>query len=400
MAQPLGGKTVVLGVTGSIACYKAADLASKLVQSGATVKVMLSHSARKFVSPLTFSGITHQPVITDLFEEEQGSGIGHINIANQADILVAAPSTANLIAKLSHGIADDAFTTTVLASKAPLLLAPAMDGNMYQNMAFQRNLKAIKQMGAYVLGPAKGRLASGMTGYGRMVEIPELLENILWIVGKDGDLRGRKVVVTAGGTQEAIDPVRFIGNRSSGKMGYAVAIAARNRGANVVLISAPTNLPKPAGIALTNVKTSHDMLVAVLAASDKADAVIMAAAPADFRPSAVSRTKIKKTMTQWDLPLERTEDILSQIDSAVIKVGFAAETNDLIRYAKSKLSKKGAHLFVANDITNPGSGFGTDTNQVTLLDAEGHQEQLPLLDKHDVADHILDRLVKLLPGAN
>jgi len=400
MAQPLDGKTVVLGVTGSIACYKAADLASKLVQSGAAVKVMLSHSARKFVSPLTFSGITNQPVITDLFEDEQGSGIGHINLANQADILVAAPSTANLIAKLSNGIADDAFTTTVLASKAPLLLAPAMDGNMYQNVAFQRNLKAIKQMGAYVLGPAKGRLASGMTGYGRMVEIPELLENILWIVGKDGDLRGRKVVVTAGGTQEAIDPVRFIGNRSSGKMGYAVAIAARNRGASVVLISAPTNLPKPAGIALTSVTTSHEMLVAVLAATDKADAVIMAAAPADFRPSAVSKTKIKKTMKQWDLPLERTEDILSQIDDSVVKVGFAAETNNLIRYAKSKLSKKGAHLFVANDITNPGSGFGTDTNQVTLLDPEGHQERLPLLDKHDVADHILDRVANLLPGAN
>jgi phosphopantothenoylcysteine decarboxylase/phosphopantothenate--cysteine ligase len=400
MSKPLDGKNVVLGVTGSIACYKAADLASKLVQSGATVKVILSHSATKFISPLTFNGITHQPVITDLFEEESSLGIGHITLANQADILVVAPSTANLIAKLAHGMADDALTTTALATTAPLLLAPAMDGNMYHNSAFQMNLKSVRKLGMYVVGPVKGRLASGIAGYGRMAEIPELLENILWIVGKDGDLQGRKIVVTAGGTQEPIDPVRFIGNRSSGKMGYAVAIAARNRGANVVLVSAPTNLPKPAGIALTNVTTSREMFVAVLAASDQADAVIMAAAPADFRPSIVSKDKVKKTMTQWDLRLERTDDILSQINGDVMKVGFAAETSNMIKYAKSKLREKRAHLFVANDVTDPDSGFGKDTNRVTLLDSDGGQEQLPLLEKHDVANHILDRLVKFLQVPN
>jgi phosphopantothenoylcysteine decarboxylase/phosphopantothenate--cysteine ligase len=397
MPDPLEQKRVILGVTGSIACYKAADLASKLTQAGAQVDVILSHGATRFITPLTFRAITHHPVVTDLFDPESELAMEHISLATQAHLLIVAPATANTIAKLALGLADDALTATALATTAPLLVAPAMDANMHAHPTVQENLKTLRGRGAHVVGPAQGRLASGMVGMGRMEEPATIMSHIRWVLGRDGDLARRHIVVSAGGTQEPIDPVRVVANRSSGKMGYAVAEAARDRGAHVTLVAAPTSLPDPPGVAVRHVATALEMRDAVLLACSNADALIMAAAVADFRPRSAASQKVKSAKNEmWSIELERNPDIIAEVDGGVIKVGFAAETEELLANARAKLASKGLHLIVANDVTAEGSGFGSDTNQVTLLEPDGHAEELPLLPKAEVGHRILDRVAELL----
>ena len=294
MPRPFQGKHIVLGVTGSIACYKAVDLASKLSQAGAHVDVIMTESATKFVSPITFRSITHRPVVTDMFDPASEFGIHHVAVAERADIVVVAPATADFIAKAANGMADDALGTTILATTAPVLIAPAMDGHMYENAATQANLESLRGRGVSIAGPASGHLASGLSGKGRLLETPELLGNIALVLGRNGDLAGRKIVVSAGGTQEPIDPVRIITNRSSGKMGYAIAEAARDRGAQVTLVTAPTSLDDPTGVEVQQAATVAEMREAVLGACEGANVLVMAAAVSDYRPAQTAPQKIKK----------------------------------------------------------------------------------------------------------
>ena len=398
MTNPLQGKRVVLGVTGSIACYKAVDLASKMTQRGAKVDVVMTDSAAKFVSPLTFRSITHRPVVTDLFDPASDSAINHISVAERADIVVIAPATANFIAKAAAGLADDAVGATVLAANAPVMIAPAMDGHMYENPATQENLQKLRERNVYVAGPASGRLASGLSGSGRLIETPQLLGHIALVLGREGDLAGRKIVVSAGGTREAIDPVRFITNRSSGKMGYAVAEAARDRGASVFLVAAPTNLPDPVGVAVTRVSSAHDMRQALMAECAAADVLVMAAAVSDWRPGTTAPQKVKKGSSEhWSIDLVRTPDIVAEIGHArLVKIGFAAETERILSNAQAKIQSKGLDLIVANDVTAESSGFEADTNQVTFLDKNGLVEELPILDKYEVGRRILDKALQLM----
>ncbi len=392
----LANKTIVLGITGSIAAYKAADIASKLTQAGARVEVVMTESATKFIAPLTLRSITGRPVVTDMFELASEFSIEHIALAEAADVVVIAPATANIIAKLASGIADDMLTCTVLATKAPIILAPAMNVNMFENSITQDNLAKLKARGFTIVDPAYGRLASGKMGLGRLAEVEEIIGTIKQVLGRSGDLAGKRIVVTAGGTQEPIDPVRHIGNRSSGKMGYAVAEAARDRGAVVSLITAPTSLPDPAGIEVVPIRTATEMKEAVAKAVAQADGLIMAAAVADYQPKSVAEAKIKKDSPSLTLELIRTPDILTEVKGNFIRVGFAAESEDIVANAKQKLEKKQLDIIVANDITDSSSGFGTDTNKVTLIDRNGNVENLPLLTKREVADRILDRVVELL----
>ena len=364
MSGPLESKHVVLGVTGSIASYKAVDLASKLVQAGALVDTVMSYGATQFVTPLTFRAITHREVVTDGFNAESELAIEHVALAQRADIVVIAPATVHCIAKLAGGLADDPLTTTVIATKAPLLVAPAMDANMYDHPATQENLAKLRERGVVIAGPGMGRLASGLVGMGRLLETPELLGYIAATLGRGGDLAARKVVVSAGGTMEAIDPVRVITNHSSGKMGYALAEAARDRGAAVILVTAPTSLPDPAQVQVVRVTSAQDMCDAVLEHVKGADALIMAAAVADYRPAAESDQKIKKTEDKLTIDLIKTTDILEAAQGNFIKVGFSAESQDLLQNAKVKVKSKNLDLIVANDITDPDSGFGVDTNKV------------------------------------
>ncbi len=398
MTGPFQGHRVLLGVTGSIAVYKAVDLASKLSQAGAMVDVLMTPSAMEFVAPLTFRSITHRPVVTNLFDPDSPEAVGHVALAKAADILVIAPATAHTLGKLAWGLADDPVSTTALATAAPVLVAPAMDGAMWENAAVQANVEVLKQRGITVAGPARGRLASGLEGWGRMLETPELLGHIAQVLGRHGELAGRKVVVTAGGTQEPIDPVRVVANRSSGKMGYAVAEAARDRGARVVLVAGPTALADPVGVEVVPAPTADAMREAVLDACRDADALVMAAAVADYRPAESHQDKMKKADAPWSLELVPTADILSEAPSHLVRVGFAAESSDLVENARAKLVAKGIDLIVANDITQEGSGFGADANRVTLLDGTGGAEELPLLPKYEVAWRLLDRVVALLQG--
>ena len=390
------GKTVILGITGSIAAYKAAELASRLTQAGVRVDVVMSESATRFVSPLTFRSLTGRPVVTSMWESNSEFSVEHVALAEAADIVVIAPATANIIARLAVGIADDMISCTVLATKAPVILAPAMNVNMLHNQATQHNLSELKARGFIIIEPACGRLASGKIGEGRLAETEEIITVINQILNKGNDLKGKHIVVTAGGTQEPIDPVRHIGNRASGKMGYALAEAARDRGATVSLITAPTLLTEPAGIAVTPVRTAAEMQKAVTNSVAKADVLIMAAAVSDYQPKKVAKAKIKKESPNLNLELIRTTDILSQVKGNFLKVGFAAESECIITNAKQKLAKKQLDLIVANDITDPGSGFDIDTNKVTIIDKQGNEETLPLLSKRVVADRILDRVIKLI----
>jgi phosphopantothenoylcysteine decarboxylase/phosphopantothenate--cysteine ligase len=388
----LKGKVVVLGVTGSIAAYKAADLASKLVQAGASVDVVMTPAATEFVAPLTFRSLTPGSVIVDMFE----AAIEHVELARRADVVVVAPATATTIARLAHGLADDMVSLTVLATKAPVLVCPAMDSQMFENPATQANLETLRGRGMTIVGPEMGRLASGRMGPGRLPDSETILGAIRYVLGRGGDLAGRKVVVTAGGTREPIDPVRYVSNYSSGKMGYAVAEAARDRGAEVVLVSAPTALPTPYGVRLVPVQQAAEMRDAVVGECRDAQALVMAAAVADYQPSATAEQKVKRHAETLSLELTRTPDILAEAGKGFIRVGFAAESEDLVANARRKLESKGLDLIVANDITGPESAFDADTNRVVILDRTGGEEHLPVMTKYEVAQRILDRVVELL----
>ena len=398
----LSDKHILLGVTGSIAGYKAADLASKLAQSGAKVDVLLTEAGEKFVTPLTFQSVTGRRAYTDKDLWGHEAHVLHVSFGKTADLLVIAPCTADTIAKLANGIADNLLTVTALAATCPLVIAPAMDGGMFNHPATQENLAKLKERGAIIIGPAEGRLASGLVGTGRMVEPVEILGQIRMVLGRRyGKLAGRKVVVTAGGTQEALDPVRVITNHSSGKQGYAIAQAALDSGADVCLVTAPTALTAPVGARVVKVNSAEEMLQAVLAES--ADALVMAAAAADFRPKHIAKDKMKKRDGIPQIELETAPDILKTVSGTPVEkkrfrvmVGFAAESQNLLENADEKLKSKKLDFIVANDISANDAGFAVDTNRVTFLFANGARENLPLTSKMEVAEIIIEHISRLL----
>ncbi|MAH38978.1 MAG: bifunctional phosphopantothenoylcysteine decarboxylase/phosphopantothenate--cysteine ligase CoaBC [Dehalococcoidales bacterium] len=392
----LANKTVILGITGSIAAYKAADIASKLTQAGAEVRVVMTESAARFITPLTLSSITGRPVVTGMWELASEFSIEHVALAEAADVVVIAPATANIIAHLAAGIADDMLSCTVLATSVPIILAPAMDVNMFKNPVTQENLAKLKARGFIIVGPGYGRLASDKIGLGRLAEISQILDTTKQVLGRSSDLAGRCIAITAGGTREPIDPVRYIGNRSSGKMGYALAQAAKDRGAQVSLITATTSLAEPTGVEVIPVETAFQMKKAVLKAVKGVDALIMAAAVADYQPESFAEAKIKKESSSLTLELTRTPDILAEVKGDFIRVGFAAESEDTLANAQKKLKEKKLDLIVANDITDADSGFGVDTNKVIIIDGKGKVEALSLMTKKEVADRVLDKVVGLL----
>jgi phosphopantothenoylcysteine decarboxylase/phosphopantothenate--cysteine ligase len=398
--RPLEGKTVVLGVTGSIAAYKAADLASKLVQAGARVDVIMSSSATEFIGKSTFEALTHRPVTTGLWDAQSELSIDHVALALRADCVVVAPATANTIAKLALGITDDPLTATYLATIAPVIVAPAMDADMFASASTQRNIETLTKDGVLIAGPEEGRLASGLVGKGRLIDIETLAGLVRKAIGARGDYATRRVIVSAGGTRQPIDPVRFISNRSTGKMGYAIAEAARDRGADVLLVTA-ADLTVPAGIEVVKASTVADMKDAIVPSSSDADLLIMAAAISDFTPTHTADQKIKKSdgpdSNKTTLELTKVEDFMPlAVGERLVKVAFAAETNDVETNAQAKAAPKGAAFVVANNVSEPGSGFGTDTNRVTFIEANGDSEPLPLMSKLDVAHAILDRALPLL----
>ncbi|MFC1909379.1 bifunctional phosphopantothenoylcysteine decarboxylase/phosphopantothenate--cysteine ligase CoaBC [Chloroflexota bacterium] len=392
----LTNKTIVLGITGGIAAYKAADIASKLTQAGAKVEVVMTESATRLITPLTLRNITGRPVVTDIFELASEHSVEHIALAEAADVVVIAPATANTIAKLAAGIADNMLGCVVLATTSPVIVAPAMNDNMLQNSVTQENLAKLKARGFIIIDPAHGRLASGKKGWGRLAETEVIISTIHQVAGRSGDLAGKRIVVTAGGTLEPIDPVRYVGNRSSGKMGYALAEAARDRGAAVSLITAATALPEPAGVEVIHSETVNQMKAAVDKACAQADVLIMAAAPADYQPRTAASQKIKKDAAGLTLELVRTPDILAEVKGSFLKIGFSAETENLVENARGKLEQKQLDLMIANDITAADSGFAADTNRVTIIDRDGKAEELPLLTKREVAEKVLDRVVGML----
>ena len=402
----LQGKRIILGVCGSIAVYKAVDLTSKLTQAGARVDVIMTEAAQRFVNPLTFQAVSGRPVYSDMWRAEISGGlpshIAHIGLAEEADLLMIAPATANTLAKLAHGFADDLLSVTSLAANCPLLVAPAMDGGMVEHPALQDNLDILRQRGAHLIEPETGRLASGLTGGGRLPETPTLIGHIRRVLGMNGELAGHKLVVTAGGTREALDPVRYLSNRSSGKQGYAIAQAAIDDGADVVLISAAEMQP-PVGARRLAVESAQSMMEAVLAQVADASALIMAAAVADYRPRSVSEQKIKKADSSLNLPLERNPDILMAVKAQrentgypMIVVGFAAESENLVGNASGKLQAKGLDLLVANDITASDAGFAVDTNRVVVLDLDGGLHKTDLASKAAIGAYIIERVGGLL----
>ncbi len=395
----LTDKQIVLGVTGSIAAYKAPDLASKLTQAGAAVDVAMTESATRFVAPITFQSVTGRRAYHDMWDEAAETAELHVVLARRADLMVIAPATATTLARMAHGLADDLVSLTALATRAPILVAPAMDAHMWENVATQENVATLRSRGVTFVGPEEGRLASGQMGTGRMSEVPVLLGAVRNALGQTGDLTGKKIVVSAGGTREAIDPVRFVGNESSGKMGFAVAEAARDRGAHVVLVSGEAALPDPYGVDVHRVRSATQMRDAVVAACEGANALIMAAAVADYQPAEPVGEKIKrKGRESLSLHLAPTPDILAEVGrpQGLVKVGFAAESQDLLANAKAKIESKGLDLIVANDITATDAGFSVDTNRVLVIDSNGEQEEWPLMTKYEVAWRILDKVHKLI----
>ncbi len=405
----LNGKRLLLGVTGSIAVYKAVDLASKLTQAGASVDVIMTDASRQFVTPLTFEAVTGRPVYTTMWMSDQGglpTHIAHVGLGEGADLLVIAPLTAHTLARLAHGMADDLLSVTALAARCPIVVAPAMDGGMYAHAAVQANLDVLRTRGVMVIEPEVGRFASGLEGKGRFPETPTLMGHIRLALGRTGTLSGRHIVVTAGGTREPVDPVRYLTNRSSGKQGYALAQAALDAGAQVTLISTVSERPVPVGARLVTVDTAEAMQSAVLEHVRSADALIMAAAVADFRPAVVAAHKIKKTDDPQEVPvltLKRTPDILMAVKAQRaaegwprVVVGFAAESDDLLANAESKLERKGLDLIVANDITASDAGFSVDTNRVVLIAPGRAPEPLDLASKARVAEIVVARVAALL----
>ncbi len=395
----LKGKKVVLGVTGGIAAYKAAEFVRLLVKAEAEVHVVMTENAQKFILPLTFQTLSGNPVVTDPFALVEDAEIGHIALADLAELVIILPATANIIGKTANGIADDFLSTMVMATKAPVLFVPSMNVNMWENKALQKNIQTLLGLGYHLLEPGEGELACHWYGKGRLPELNEVVEKMEDLLSPK-DLKGTQILITGGPTQEPIDPVRFITNRSSGKMGYALAKMARRRGAEVILITGPTSLPLPRGdIQWVPVRSAEEMRKAVLTHLQGSSAVIKAAAVSDYRPKVISRKKIKKGVSDTTLALERTKDILEEIGKRKgnrILVGFAAETEDLIANAKKKLKEKNLDFIVVNDVTKPGAGFGSNTNQVKIIYPSGKVRDLPLMSKEEVSQIILDDTVKLL----
>jgi phosphopantothenoylcysteine decarboxylase/phosphopantothenate--cysteine ligase len=393
----LKGKQIVLGVTGGIAAYKAVELLRLLVKAGADVQVVMTQAATEFVTPLTFQTLSMNPVHTELFNLIAEQEIGHIALADRADLFVIAPATANVIGKIANGIADDLLTTTVMATKAPVLLAPAMNVNMYENPVYRANEEKLRQLGYRIVEPASGELACGWQGQGKMQEPGIILEEVLALLSPQ-DLTGETVLVTAGPTREEIDPVRYLSNHSSGKMGYAVARAARRRGARTVLVSGPTCLEPPHGVETVAVGSAEEMRQAVLARFRECTVVVKAAAVADFRPRVRASEKIKKDQAAAVIELERNPDILAELGrlkAGQLLVGFAAETREVAAYAERKLTEKNLDLIVANDLGQEGAGFDVETNIALLLSRDGRREELPLMSKDELADRILDWVVEM-----
>ncbi|WP_404432890.1 bifunctional phosphopantothenoylcysteine decarboxylase/phosphopantothenate--cysteine ligase CoaBC [Sutcliffiella horikoshii] len=394
-------KKILLCVTGGIAVYKAVALTSKLVQQGAEVKVIMSQSACKFVTPLSFQALSRNEVFTDTFEEKNPAVISHIDLADWADVVLVAPATANVIGKLANGLADDMITTTLLASTAPVWIAPAMNVHMYDHPAVKHNMERLVSFGYRFIEPGEGFLACGYVGKGRLEEPETIVEGLKRYFQKQDErtLTGKTVLVTAGPTVEKVDPVRFFTNRSTGKMGYAIAEAAANLGADVILVSGPTNLPDPPKVQTIRVESAEEMFHAVMRHYEKTDVVIKSAAVADYRPKFVSDMKMKKQDGDSVLELERTKDILKTLGERKehqVLVGFAAETNNVEEYAKGKLAKKNLDYVVANNVTVSGAGFGTDTNLVTIYKKDGTSISLPMMSKQDVAYAILEEVAATL----
>ncbi len=398
----LDGKRITLGVTGSIAAYKAVALASALHQAGAVVDVAMTINAQRFVQPLSFQAITHRPVFADLWAPGMETDIAHVTLGRESDVIVVAPATANMLAKLAHGLADDPVSVTALAARCPMIVAPAMDAGMFSHPATAANVAQLRERGVVMVEPEEGHLASGLTGLGRLAAPESILDSIRATLGGGGDLAGRRVLVTAGGTQEPIDPVRYITNHSSGKMGYAIAEAARDRGAEVTLVTTPTALRVPLGINVVRVRSAHEMLEAISAEYAHLDALIMAAAVADFRVEAPAEQKVKRGENALELRLIPNPDLLAataglQCQTRPVRVGFAAETQDLVDHATQKLTRKSLDLIVANDVS--ADVFGSDSNQVTLLWANGRRADHPRLPKTDVAELVLDAVSELIRRA-
>lgn len=394
----LHNKTIVIGVTGGIAAYKACDVVSKLRKRGASVYVIMTEAASKFVAPLTFQTLSNHFVVSDMFAEQKTWEVEHISLAKKADLMVIVPATADIIGKLAAGIADDMLTTTAMACRAPVMLAPAMNTGMYHNPIVQENIRKLTTLGYPVIEPVCGMLACGDEGEGKLADVDTIVEAIASFAVPQ-DLKGKRILVTAGPTRELIDPVRYITNRSSGKMGYAVAAQAAKRGADVTLISGPTILEAPAGIrTIVRVETAAQMYQAVIEAFPNHDAVIQSAAVADYRPKHYSDTKIKKADGDLYIELERTDDIayeIGKIKGDKILVGFAAETDNVTEHAVQKIKKKNFDFIVANDVTKAGAGFNTDTNIITIIDAQGTAHEYPQLLKTEAADIILDTVAEL-----
>ncbi len=391
------GKHILLGVTSSIAIYKAVDLVSRLVKLGSIVNVIMTKNATQLIQPLTFRYISRNPVAVDTFDESIDWKPEHISLADNADIFVIAPATANIIAKLAHGIADDMLSTTALAIRCPVIIAPAMNCHMYNNPVVQENIEILKKRNFHFIEPQYGLLACGYEGKGRLAEPEEIVQEIQKLIEKNQDLSGKTILVTAGPTREPFDPVRFISNRSSGKMGYAIAEAACSRGAKVILISGPTTLSAPAGIDIINVETANQMHDEVIKYADQADVIIMSAAVADYRPRTVSSQKLKKDQDSITIILDKNPDILAEIGKNKredqIIIGFSMETENLLENSIKKLRSKNLDFIVANDVSKEGAGFGTDTNIVMIIDASGSIKEFPLMSKREVADVILDEII-------
>jgi phosphopantothenoylcysteine decarboxylase / phosphopantothenate---cysteine ligase len=401
MSYGIEGKRVLLGVSGGIAAYKAAEVLRGLKKLGAQVRVVMTENASRFVGPLTFQALSGLPVCKGLFDETDDASIRHIDWAREADVVVIAPATANIIGKMANGIADDALSTFVMAATAPKIVCPAMNTHMYENRAVQRNLDVLESDGCFILEPGAGELACGTVGPGRLPD-PELIVDRIVGVLTPKDFSKRKVLVTAGPTREPLDPVRFVSNPSSGKMGYAIAAAAEHRGAEVVLVSGPADLPDPVNVTVMRVQTAEEMAFAVFSQAEDADVVIKSAAVSDYRPKKVSPHKVKKGEGDLVVEFERTRDILKTLGcekQSQILVGFAAETRELGKYAARKMSEKNLDLVVGNIVGQPGCGFGSDTNQVTVFHRNGREEPLPSMKKEAVAHAILDRIAELFKHA-
>ena len=396
----LKDKTVVIGVSGGIAVYKTLDVVSRLRKLGVNVNVIMTKSATEFVTPLSFQSLSQNYVVCDMFEDPKTWDVEHISLAKRADVFLIAPATANVIGKIANGIADDMLTTTVMATKAKVLIAPAMNTNMYENPILQRNINTLKELGYNFVEPESGRLACGDTGKGKLASPETIVDEVVKLLSKGQDLKGKSIIVTAGPTVESIDPMRYITNRSTGKMGYSIAKEAIERGADVTLITGPTNLTPPQNLKkLVKIESAKDMYEAVLANLDENDVVIKSAAVADYKPKNYYKKKIKKSDDDLVIELDRNKDIaqeIGKIKNNKILVGFAAETNDLIENASLKIKKKNLDFIVANDLTKEGAGFGVDTNIVKIIDKEGNITEYPKMKKEEVANIILDKIKELL----